>query len=774
MRVTASIWFGVTVFGALGVAACGNGSGDLPDGNRTLHIDARLDAGSDVVVDAPTAMADARAPADATTIDAAPAGSDAGIDASSNELSASWTPQFASLVGYWPLDGVAGSTPAYETTIAAVVGNDGTVVGNKTMTAVPSPLGDALEFDAHHTVDVIPTGTVQLAFTVQAWVRFESADEYTGSIFGTRAPADGSFDFKIDSPTLVHGDIGNGENFFAGAFDAADEFDLGVWHQIVYSVSATSYTIYHNGVVIGSGDFSGAPLLYDATHQIAIGDAYPTGGEQFGGDIDEIAIWNVALSDDDVATLYTTESAGTELSIASAPQFANIVGLWRFDLAVGPVADNAAIPAVVGNAGTVVLTNDSGTSSPLSFVAAQVKQGVQCPADANVISISPTGALADTFTVSLWVNPDESSYNNGSLMGTQYAGDAFDIQLNDDQTLHIDVGDGSSFTDSVDGSATLAPGSWHYVVFSTTAKSYSLYVDGALDTSGTLFANTGAITTPLLYQTGYNIYISNNDDQDDDSFQGAGDEIAIWNTALTADDVQSLFTHGSNGQAIDVSWTPQFASITNYWNFDASVTIADGDTVPAAIGPSGVMHGDGNLSLTPIAGLEGNALQFNGTNAITDPQTTTVSGSYSVQEWVKFDDVSEMNGQMIASHDPSINTPFDVNMDGNGVDLTVGDASNASNFNSIPMNFTAGAWHQAVFVITPTVYSAYMDGVLVWTVSPGVALLYDATHPIAVCDDNASYSDRPFDGDLDELAIWSKALSAQEVQAIYTRQTSAL
>ena len=201
MRVTASIWFGVTVFGALGVAACGNGSGDLPDGNRTLHIDARLDAGSDVVVDAPTAMADARAPADATTIDAAPAGSDAGIDASSNELSASWTPQFASLVGYWPLDGVAGSTPAYETTIAAVVGNDGTVVGNKTMTAVPSPLGDALEFDAHHTVDVIPTGTVQLAFTVQAWVRFESADEYTGSIFGTRAPADGS---RSRCPRTLH------------------------------------------------------------------------------------------------------------------------------------------------------------------------------------------------------------------------------------------------------------------------------------------------------------------------------------------------------------------------------------------------------------------------------------------------------------------------------------------------------------------------------------------------------------------------------------------
>ena len=302
---------------------------------------------------------------------------------------------------------------------------------------------------------------------------------------------------------------------------------------------------------------------------------------------------------------------------------------------------------------------------------------------------------------------------------------------------------------------------------------FSLYVDGAVDTTGAVFSGTQT-QQPLLYQPGYNIYISNNDDQDDDSFEGAGDEIAIWNAALSSDDVQSLYAHGATGQALDVSWAPQFSKITNYWNFDGSSTIADGDTVPPVIGPNGVMHGDNNLSLTPISGgVEGNALQFNGTNAITIPQTGIISGSYSVQEWVKFDDISQMNGQLIASHSPSAGTPFDVQIAGTGVYLTVGDASTTHFFSGIPMNFTVGGWHQTVYVITPTIFSVYMDGALVWTDVPGTAMLYDGSHSITVCNDQNGTNDAPFDGQLDELAIWNKALTAGEVQTIYTMQTSA-
>ena len=460
--------------GAVAFAACGNGPNDLPDGNLHTSADARFDAGIDTVIDAqlsadapPMAdahvMLDAPTTADAIVIDATHF--DAGIDASPNELQASWAPEFANLVGYWTLDGIVGDQLTQNTDIVAVVGNDGSAYSSaEQMNYVASPLHGALSFDAQHTVGVIPSGTIQNDFTVQAWVFFSSADSYSGSIFGTRGPSDNSFDFKLNSSDQVHGDLGNGDTFFNTGLDANDDFAIGVWHQIVYSVSSTNYTIYHNGVAIGTGLTMGTPLLYDANHQIAIGDSNIGGSEQFGGAIDEIAIWNVALSASDVATLYATESTGMEITSDWAPQFSSVVGYWTFDDAAGPAADNSAVPAVIGAMGTLAFTSGETPGPAMTYVSGQVNQAVNCPADSSVISIYPTDALTSAFTVSVWVNPDDNSLNNTSLVGTQSSSNGFDLQLNNDGTVHVDFGEGVVNASSADGVIPLSTGAWHYIV----------------------------------------------------------------------------------------------------------------------------------------------------------------------------------------------------------------------------------------------------------------------------------------------------------------------
>jgi len=163
--------------------------------------------------------------------------------------------------------------------------------------------GKALLFDGvDDYVSVTPQGSVSGQFTVVAWVNV--ADTSARAIVGTRSPTDYSFDFKLQNGNIIHGDIGNGASWITTSADASFTYSLNTWYQIVYVVNTTSYTIYVNGQQVGSGTYAAnTPLLFDSNHQIKIGQ-FGGGGEFFNGMIDEVRIFNRALSPSEVATLY--------------------------------------------------------------------------------------------------------------------------------------------------------------------------------------------------------------------------------------------------------------------------------------------------------------------------------------------------------------------------------------------------------------------------------------------------------------------------------------
>jgi len=209
----------------------------------------------------------------------------------------------ADLVGYWNFEGNANDSSA--------AGLNGTLFGDAGYSAtVPTQIGagSSLSLDGsgdYMQVDVT-AGSVSGSYTVSSWVNV--ADNTTNAFFSTRAPSDLSFDAKLmgggGGGAMVHGDIGNGSSWITTSANAALNYATGTWYHVAYVVQPTGYQVFVDGSLKGSGSYgAAAPLLYDPTHDIRIGRVDGGGGEDFGGLIDEVAVWNTALSPSQVAGL---------------------------------------------------------------------------------------------------------------------------------------------------------------------------------------------------------------------------------------------------------------------------------------------------------------------------------------------------------------------------------------------------------------------------------------------------------------------------------------
>jgi len=183
-------------------------------------------------------------------------------------------------------------------------GNNGTIIG---ATAVAGQIDGGANFNgSSQYVTINTSGSLTGSYTISTWAEPTSGGSSVG-IFGSRSPSDESLDVKF-SGTGVHGDIGDGSGWLSTNADASFSETLNTWYLITYVVTTNGYQIYENGSLVGSGAFSGTPLLYDANHILRFGwDGYP--GEYFTGSIDEGRVSTVARSSGWIATSYNNESS---------------------------------------------------------------------------------------------------------------------------------------------------------------------------------------------------------------------------------------------------------------------------------------------------------------------------------------------------------------------------------------------------------------------------------------------------------------------------------
>lgn len=205
-------------------------------------------------------------------------------------------PGTTGLVAHYTFDGDAQDSAG---------GHHGTPVGSPGYAA--GKIGQALNMtaDGQYVTVAYADDLAMGSFTVAAWVNIADTTASRG-ILGTRFNSQYTFDLKVEA-ARVHGDIGDGAAWLNTELNIVaaqgGAIGSGVWRHIACVVDGDTGGIrmYLDGASASTTTCAGTPLFMKPDQELRIGNSYGT--EFLHGLIDDVRLYNRALSDAEVANL---------------------------------------------------------------------------------------------------------------------------------------------------------------------------------------------------------------------------------------------------------------------------------------------------------------------------------------------------------------------------------------------------------------------------------------------------------------------------------------
>ncbi|WP_411845896.1 LamG-like jellyroll fold domain-containing protein [Roseibacillus persicicus] len=272
-----------------------------------------------------------------------------------------------------------------------------------------------------------------------------------------------------------------------------------------------------------------------------------------------------------------------------------------------------------------------------------------------------------------------------------------------------------------------------------------------------------------------------NPDSDGDGLSD-GDEVAATNGSVTdpnnPDTDGDGFNDGTevasatdplNSESIPTNW---LRDLCGYWQFDNDLTDS---TAPSA---DGIMRGI-DTTETYATGQFGQSIDLDKASEqrieVTGDENNfdSVGGDLTVSLWIQVESFDQA-WQAIISKGEGSNWRMARRDDSNGVSYAGGAADVPSTnelANAHPVN--DGNWHHVVAVTTAGVsQSLWVDGVLVETRTDNLPSLTDSPHPLLIGGNPDTAADlagafRTWNGNIDDAAVWKRALSVNEVATLF-------
>lgn len=263
-------------------------------------------------------------------------------------------------ISAWPLDDLTGAVA-----FPSNGSNNGTYNGSFVLGGAPigPGLGPSVTFNGGHVETGFGPSTLNAPFSAEVWFSPSSTVAPT-ILVSTRTPPEFAFDMQLVSDgtkfTGLFGNFGNGSSFFTSATVATGlNIVAGSLNHVVYTVSTTAYTVYLNGVLVGSGALAGTTRFWDTGRRLRIA-ALGSTGAAFLGRMSNVAVYPSVLSPAQVADHYTY---GTSVSLSASSMFQGYIdniqveGHWAVPTAVFTASDlmanlaNIDVPEQVGATG---------------------------------------------------------------------------------------------------------------------------------------------------------------------------------------------------------------------------------------------------------------------------------------------------------------------------------------------------------------------------------------------------------------------------------------
>ena len=426
------------------------------------------------------------------------------------------------LGGWWKFDETSGTSAAD----ASGGGNNGTLVN--TPTWVAGKINNALElasaFSQRVTVPYNASFNVN-SFTVSAWF-YNSDTSGTYGIFGTRTGGDNTFDLKIQSQTNginFQADLGNGTTWLSTSLNVGSlgtaTCPRNAWNHVAYAIDnvAQKVYIYINSVLYPPSPYtiSGTPLLMKSGQTMTIG-LDTAGGAYFNGKLDDVRVYNRALSAGEIADIYNMGIPNIN---------SGLIGWWKLDEASGTSAADSS-----GNAITGTLVNTP------SWVSGKINNALSFDRTAyEHVTLASNAALdmgSGSFTFAAWINPSTYDTAGWRSMFGSVGNDAASFGIVDTPNRHLKLTK-VNIADFTVGTQTITPNTWQHVavVMDRARTALTYYLNGVAD----------SVTYSATTFTEQTNRIGCRRDSGSDPFDGKIDDVRIYNRALSADDIAALY-----------------------------------------------------------------------------------------------------------------------------------------------------------------------------------------------------------------------------------------
>jgi chitodextrinase len=611
------------------------------------------------------------------------------------------SPPTQGLLGYWNFDENTG-------TIAHDNSGNGYNGAVTDATWVPGKINSALLFNGTSSAVVTPDIPIGSTFSVSAWVnpgtipqgiykRIMETQFNGGLYLGTNANGT-QFQFIVNGGSGTTGTCGI-------SFGCAEGGTITTgWQLVTATFNGATATLYVNGAAVGSDTFTAPP---NTNYPLYIGRWY--GGAAYGWDgvIDEVRLYNRALTSAEVSAIYTYTGTTT-----TTP------------------------PTVPGN---VTATAISSTTINVTWTASTdsvALAGYQVYRNGTLVG-TPTG-LSYTDT------------GLAPLTAYSYAVAAYDTA-------------GNTSAQSAAVSATTLPPDTTPPTVSVTAPTANATLSGTVTVSATATdnvgvasvqfqldgSNLGAVLTTAPYSIAWNTTTASNG--------------AHTLTAIAQDTSGNIAT--STGVTVTVSnaaGTPPTSGLLGYWNFDE-------DTGTVAHDSSGNGYNGTVFGATWAPGKIGSALSFNGTTNYVVTGNIAFANAFSISAWVNAAVTPQTAFGRIAETQYNEGLYLGVNASGTSYKFIVNGAAGATGTCGAAYGCAEGGtvtsgWHLVTATYSGTTAILYVDQAQVATET--FTAPADLSLPLYIGRYYGG-SGNGWNGVLDEVRLYNRALTSTEISAIY-------
>lgn len=669
-----------------------------------------------------------------------------------------------------------------------------TLYGDPTFTSDAVVGTMAVAFDGSGDYGVIEDtfqSTFRSPFSISMWVKPDdgnpSTDQHIWSTYEN--PSSGVESWFMDLSLLTTGKLqwrtvkylsGGGSDTYRKT-SSSSVWGNGVasaYSHIIVTVSSSGVPVIYNGTttVALTTDESDTLAISGWLSQEAkakVGSFTESGYGYFAGKIDNVAVWSTSLTSSERSALYNSGS-GSDLTGSS-----DLAGWWKMDRSNAPTTHTGTADISVGITATATgasvagSTTHTGTASISASITASAT-GASVAGFANDYSLSVDGtndhlatnfitnthSLKDGFSSSLWVYLDDNSttqdffgrYGNGSarfyfgITGTK---------------VRAAVGNAYDTTTLSHGMST---GAWYHVAYTFSGGSsgtFTYYLNGSSvgTISFTWTSDSGS------YEPVHIGGLKNGSNTSQNPTNGKLDEIAFYNSALSASDITAIYNSGAPTNLSSDT------DLVAYWRMEENTgsTVADSSSNSYT---ATLTNGPTFSTDVPFPSLY--SLDFDGTDdyiEVSDHDdlsfgNSSTDSAFTMAGWVKLDSTT-LQRFVTKSGSSTAEYIFGTGGGSNLLLALYDDTTSVVRYRVSSGTLSTGTWTHVAVTHSGGTIKLFINGTED-SGSSGDIGSYTAMHNSTGTVRLGGYQNgsQYTNGKLDELAVWDEALTSSEITAM--------